>query len=87
MARDGNEEKMSLLRIVGVKPTLLNVLEEVTLAHIFPSQLPRGLIKKIRIVVGINVNLELFLHFSISSIKNLGRVKNPIRGCFILGDF
>ena len=89
MARDGNEEKMSLLRTVGAKPALPNVLEKVTLARIFPGQLPRGLIKSIRIAVGINVNLECLLHFSIISIKDIGRVENRISngGCCSLGDF
>ena len=45
MERDGNEEKISLLKIINMKHALSNFLEEVTLTHIFLDQLYWGFIK------------------------------------------
>ena len=74
MARNRNEEQVRLVRIISAKATLSNVLEEIPFARVLPRDLPRCLVIRIRISVGVYVDLEILLHFEVTESENLRRV-------------
>lgn len=74
MARDRYEEQISLIWILRTKPTLPDILKEISLTRILSCQLPRRLVKRIRIPIRIYVNLELPLHLGVIQPKNLRRM-------------
>lgn len=76
MTRNWDKKEVSLIWIVRTKPTLANILEKVTFAGVFTGQFPGSLIKSFRITVGVNVNLELPLHFFEIQLEKLRRMVN-----------
>lgn len=76
VAGDRDEEEVSPVGIVGAEATLANVLEEVALAGVLPSELPRRLVERVGIAVGVYVHLESPLHLGIVQAENARRMVN-----------
>lgn len=74
MTRDRDEEQMGFIRIVSAEATLSNVLEEIPLAGVLPSELPGRLIERLGVAIRVYVNLEIPLHLGVVQPKNLRRV-------------
>ena len=79
MARNRDEEEVSLVRIGGEEPALPNVLEEVTFARVFPGELPRRVEIRLRITVRVHKHLQLPLHLLVVHLKRLRRVEHSRR--------
>lgn len=74
VARNRNEKQVCSVRIVRPEPTLPNVLEEIALARVLASELPRRLVKRVGIAVRVYKNLEVPLHRRIVQPENVGQV-------------
>lgn len=74
MGGDGDEEQMSLLRILGPERALADVLEEVSLAGVLSGELPRGLEERLGVAVGVDVDLEIPNHAVVVQVECLRRV-------------
>ena len=78
VTRDRNKEEMSAIRIVRPKPTLSDILKEITLARILSRQLPRRLVECVGISIWIYKHLEIPLHLLVIPPKHLRRVIHRI---------
>lgn len=76
VAGDRDEEEVSPIGIVGTEATLANILEEVALAGVLPGELPRRLVERVGIAVGVYVHLESPLHLGIVQPENARRMVN-----------
>jgi hypothetical protein len=76
MPRNGNKEEVSLKRISGEEATLLDVLEEVGLAPVYPRQLPRRLKVRARVSVPVDVDLQVPLHSLVVPHETLRKAKH-----------
>ena len=76
MGRNGNEEEVGPIRVVGAERALTNVLEEVALAGVLAGELPGGLVEGFGIAVGVDVHLEIPHHPLVVRLKDLRRVVN-----------
>ena len=74
MARDRNEEQVSLIRIFRTESTISDILEEIALTCVLSSELPRRLVKRVRISVCIYIHLEILLHFLVVQPEYLRRM-------------
>ena len=72
--RDGHEEEVRLVGVVGAEPTLADVLEEVALAGVLARELPRRLVERLGVAVRVDVHLEAPLHLRVPRRERLGRV-------------
>jgi hypothetical protein len=74
VGRDGNEEEVRLLGVVGAEPALADVLEEVALAGVLARELPRRLVEGLGVAVRVDVHLEAPLHLRVPRRERLGGV-------------
>ena len=75
MTRDGDEEEVRLVGVFGAEMTLSDVLEEIALTGVLPSELPRRLVERVGIPIRVYVHLELFLHLLVVQLEHTRRVK------------
>ncbi|RWW35150.1 hypothetical protein GW17_00000068 [Ensete ventricosum] len=78
MARYGHKEQVSLIGILRPEPALADVLEEVPLAGVLPSQLPRCLEVRIRIPIRVDKNLKFPLHLRVALQEDVIRLERPL---------
>lgn len=83
MARNRNEKQIRLIWILCAEMALPNVLKEESLTGILPGELPRSLVKRIGISVGIYVDLEISLHRFEVQLENLRQVVNVRKDVFL----
>lgn len=76
MARDWDEEEVSLIGIVGAEDTIANVLEEIAFAGVFSGELSRGLVKGVGIAVWVYIDLKFLFHLRVIQSKYVGRMVN-----------
>jgi hypothetical protein len=76
MPRNGNKEEASVKRISREEATLLDVLEEVGLALVYPRQLPRRLEVRARVSVPVDVDLQVPLHLLVVPYETLWKAKH-----------
>jgi hypothetical protein len=74
VGRYGNEEEVRLVGVVGAESALADVLEEVALAGVLASELPRRLVERIRVAVRVDEHLEAPLHLRVPDRERLGGV-------------
>lgn len=75
MTRDGDEEEVRLIGVFGAEVTLSDVLKEIALAGVLPSELPRRLVERVGIPVRVYIHLELLLHLLVVQLEDTRRVK------------
>lgn len=79
VARNRNEEEVSLKRIGSEETAFFDVLEEITFAGIFPGELPRRVEIGLRITVRVHEHLQLLLHLLVVQFECLRRVEHSRR--------
>lgn len=80
MARYGHKEQVGLIGILRPEAALADVLEEVPLAGVLPSQLPRCLEVRIRIPIRVDKNLKFPLHLRVVLQEDVRGVVDRGRG-------
>ncbi|WVZ11618.1 hypothetical protein V8G54_016148 [Vigna mungo] len=75
VTRDGDEEEVRLIGVVGAEVTLSDVLKEIALAGVLPSELPRRLVERVGIPIRVYIHLELLLHLLVVELEHTRRVK------------
>ncbi len=80
MGRNGDEEEVRLLEVVGAEAALANVLEEVALAGVLAGQLPRRLVERAGVAVGVDEHPEAPLHLRVPRREHRRRVVHLRRG-------
>lgn len=74
VGRDGNEEEMRLVGVIGAEAALADVLEEVALAGVLARELPRRLVERLGVAIRVDVHLEAPLHLRVPRRERLGGV-------------
>lgn len=74
MGRDGHEEEVRLVGVVGAEAALADVLEKVPLAGVLARELPRRLVERLGVAVRVDVHLEAPLHLRVPRRERIGGV-------------
>ena len=76
VARDWNEEEMSLIGIMGTENTITNVLKEIAFTGVLARKLSWCLVKSVGITIWVYIHLESPLHLRIIQPKYLQQMVN-----------
>lgn len=76
VARDWNEEEMSLIGVMGTENTITNVLKEIAFTGVLARKLSWGLVKSVGITIWVYIHLESPLHLRIIQPKYLRQMVN-----------
>lgn len=66
MARNGDEEQIRPIGVVGPKRALPHILEKVALARVLARQLPRRLVERLGIPIWVHENPKPPLHLLVA---------------------